>query len=451
MTKNKLIFLIVWGVIIIGLLIASLFMWGNKIKSSTWNVLWDLTIWIIWDSQEGMDSFISDFKLDNKRYTNANIVVQSFNSYEDYNLALTSAMIRWTSPDIFVLNNNEKSVFEDRTTSIPNSVINMRKFREEHKAVFTEDLVLDLWEKDANEIPIRYLKWVPIWYETLGIFFNKRFRISRPDFNTLSAVNNSIIKVQERDGIPLLGMWNGKNVLYAWDILAQFLLLNKINWIKWAKGSDLEQALSAYTLFGSPDWENKYNSLLLDNTNSDKTNLELFIDEKVAAIVAYPRLIEKIQGMGFSKKLLRAVSFPHSYNWDGSSLVNYNYFVMNKDLSKWTQSIALSLLSYMASEKWSKKYLKHYRYYLPARISLEKELEDKPISNYFKNIVLADFYSDSELSSFQKEYKMLYDRWIVNVLDVKSGIKQEFFNFKRKLLCQSEKILTLKNLWTSCE
>jgi hypothetical protein len=45
--------------------------------------------------------------------TKKDVVIESFNNYEEYSYALTNAIANGTAPDVFVLNSNEKeSIFQ---------------------------------------------------------------------------------------------------------------------------------------------------------------------------------------------------------------------------------------------------------------------------------------------------------------------------------------------------
>jgi hypothetical protein len=237
--------------------------------------------------------------------------------------------------------------------------------------------------------------------------------------------------------------------LDAWDLLAQHFLLNKVTSIKEATTPKIKQTLWEYTQYGSVNWDNWYNSLFTNSVSSWKNNIDLFTDKEVWAIIAYPRIIEKLQSYGFSSRFLQAAAYPHSYSWDGPSLANYNYFVINNDSDK--KNISISLLSYLNSDKWAENYLSKYKYYLPAKRTLESKLSERKISSFYSNIELRDFYSDEPLSSFNKWNKVIYDREIIPVLDNFNFYLSSFENFKTSLLCKTDKILELKNLSTSCE
>jgi len=65
-------------------------------------------------------------------------------------------------------------------------------------------------------------------------------------------------------------------------------------------------------------------------------------------IFGYPRMLLDIDEKGFSKAMLRAINFPDFIN-DSDKLVNYNYFVLNKNSQN--KDAANKFLKYVFSEE----------------------------------------------------------------------------------------------------
>ena len=449
MNKNKLIFAIIGWILVLFLVVWLLFLKGwVKKKTTTKSASWDFTIWIVWDSKVKFEEFLSTFKEANRGVSNVDYKVESFSKYADYSRALTSAMIQGKAPDVFVLNNNETSLFENKILPIASKEINVTSFRKDYKWIFNDDLIILSGESDSKGNKEEFLKWIPVWYETLGIFYNRRFRFKASDFNSIASLNWAIERIKRNNVIPL-GIWNGTTVEYSPDILAQFFLLHKVDTLSKANTLKIKQAVWEYAWFWTVNWDNAYNWLYSDTKLTGKSNIDLFAGNDVASIITYPRSILKLQALGFSKKTLFATKFPHFHSWDGWSLANYNFFVINSDSAQ--QEIALTLLKYLNTDEWAEAYLEKYKYYLPARLSLESDMSEQKISNYFENVVLWDFYSENPLSSFDKANKVIYDRDVISVLDNFSSYLSAFDSFKSSTLCKSNKILNLTNLWESCE
>ncbi len=449
MNKRKMIFAIVLWVLLILIIIAMLFLkWPAN--SQVWkSQSGGFNIWIVWDSVAKFNNFLDDFKKKNPAYSQVNYSVTSFPSYEEYTLALNSAFIQWKSPDMFVLNNNEISLFEEKIRWIPNDIVNIDDFRKNYKGMFIDDLVLSENVWDDTEKRRELLKWMPIGYEVLGIFYNKWRGFKLTDFAFISYLEQAIQRIKERGIVPL-AIWNGSAVKDAWDILNQFYMLHGVKSLAWADSGKTRQALAEYMRYWEEDGDNAYNTLFEDALAEQKNNIDFFANKEVAWMVAYPRAIEKLHELWSSKKTLFAAAFPYFNNREWYTLANYNYFVINAQTTQ--QKTAFELIKYMNSDTWSEAYFNEYTYYLPARITLEEKMRDKKIMKGYDNIILWDFYSDEhDIASFNKGNKAIFDKDVVAVLDDFNSYIISYKEFRRKTLCYSKKILTLENLSSSCE
>ena len=448
MNKNKLIFAIIgWIILVFILFVVS---WLNKgtEKKNTNKWQWDFSIWMIWKNKDWLTSVVDDFKKINKKYSNTNIKVETFSSYSDYQLALTAWIIDNKAPDIFVLNNNEKhSIFENQAYWINPKVINPNDFRKKFKWVFADDLILTDWEWEKK---VEYLKWIPVWYETLWVFYNRRY-VKAADLWSLSSLNNVVADLKEKKPnlIPIW-IWNWSTVLWSEDIITQFFMFEDgVSSLSDVTSTKMKQWLASYLQYWNINWDNGYNSRFAELSKFWQTSLDLFSKWETFMVVGYPSLIDEIYKKWFSKNFLEAAPFPHYFSWNWKTLVNYDYFVINKDTKNLDLSNAFML--YLSSDNWAENFLKWFKYYLPALLSLESDKLDEKISDNF-NIVLKDFYNnDYELSSFDKWIKSTYDKEIISILDNASNYENEFLGFQKKILCNATKISSFENLSKSCE
>lgn len=443
MNKKKLtIYAIAWALfLLIAFLIIALQKSDSNSPNNQW---WIFKVWIVGDDKDKFNQFFDEFK------TIANIKkltldVESFDSYEEYNLALVSSIIRWDSPDVFVLNNNEKSVLSENVAGIDPKFINPDDFRTNYKPLFWDDLIISSDDWQWNKVD--FVMWIPVWYETLGIFYNRAKEIQSEDFKNWVSVNALVKEQKEKhpDTTPLW-IWNGSNTKYSVDIATQFFMLegidalDKLNWAK------LKSSLYQYMSF----WvdENKYNERFSDMKKSWLNDINLFSRWDVSMIIAYPRTIKDIDENGFRKNFLYASPFPSYFQWSGKWFVNYNFFVVNKNSNY--KDIWYSLLSYMNSKEWASKYLDLFSYYLPANVTLEDDYMDKKIFDWY-NVKLRDFYNENlELSSFDKWIKSVYDKELVKVLDDELDYDSVATIFQKSLSCKTKKILKLEDLSVSC-
>lgn len=448
MNKNKLILAIIWIILILVILFVAFNLkssWDEKSNKKNPNTF---NIWIVWDDLKKAQSVIVSFKEMYPQYSNSTINIESFSSYDDYYYALTSAIISDKAPDLFVMNNNEKqSVFSNQIVWINPNIINPNDFRKKYKWVFSDDLISSIWEWEEKK---EFLLWIPVWYESLWIFYNRKF-IMNSKINTLSALNNTVAELRTKRKFQTpIWIWNWSTVRGASDIVTQFFMLE--NWVNglsdlvWSKAI---QWLAGYLLYWDTEGYNGYNSKFIELINVWQNSIDLFSKEEVFMVVWYPRLIEEIKEKWFFKNFLLASPFPLYYPWEWKILVNYNYFVINKDSKN--KELANDILLYLSSDTWANEYLKQFKYYLPALLSLESDKLESKIDDKF-NVVLGDFVnSEYELSSFDKWIKNLYDKNIINILDNASNYESSFSKFRTTILCKYNKINTLENLSTSCE
>ena len=446
MNKNKILFAILWVILIVWIILVIM----NVTKSkSTWNKsAWVFSIWMIWDDVDESSKIIDNFKKARPEFVNQEIIVESFGSYDDYSNALTSAIISGKAPDIFVLNNNEKkSVFSNQVIWLDKWIITPSDFRKRYKWFFADDLIVSSWEWEKKQ---EYLLWIPVWYEALWIFYNRRY-VKDSDLETLATLNNVIsqLKKDKPELIPIW-IWNGSTVFDASDIISQFFMLEKdVSSLEDVVSNKMKQGLSSYLQYWDIEWINAFNTKFEELSTEWKTSIDLFSKWETYMIVWYPRIINQIKEKWFSKNFLLASVFPHYNSWKWRSLANYNYFVINKDTTNLDLSNAI--LWYLSSDKWAEDYLKHYKYYLPSLLSLEADKLEQPIHDDY-NIVLGDFFlADNELASFDKWVKLIYDKNIISILDLSSNYEKSFEKFREKILCKAKKISTLKELSTSCD
>lgn len=453
MNKNKIIFAILWLLLLvwITLVLVNINKKPERVNNtSSWT--WALTIWIVADEKNDFQKVIDDFKQSNKEYTNKDIKLESFSSFEDYSLVLTNAIISWTAPDIFVLNNNEKNpIFWNQTVVLDNNYVNASDFRKRYKWVFADDLIISAWEWELKK---DYLIWIPVWYETLWVYYNRRY-IKASDLENISTMNNKIseLKKDNPDEVTLW-MWNWSTVYWASDIITQFFMLEKdIKSIKDVTWSKQKQSLSTYMLLWDETWDNAYNTKYDDLILNKENNLDLFSKWEVSMVVWYPSMIKEIDKRWYSKNFLLASAFPHYAWWWWTTLINYNYFVLNKDIvNNWSKyDLANKFLAYLSSDNWAKKYLSSLTYYLPALLSLESDKIWEKISDKY-NIVLWDFINDQyELSSFDKWLKNIYDVNIIKVLDNFDNYEKAFETFSESLLCKTNKAILFKEFSKNCD
>lgn len=134
MNKNKLIFAIIIAALLIGIIFIFLSINGSNEPKNTQLKKGAFQIWILGDSEVSFTQLVENFKLKNPDFSKQDIKVTAFSAYDEYEAALTTSIINNTSPDIFVLQNNQKnSIFENQTTVLDPSIFSPNDFRAKYR------------------------------------------------------------------------------------------------------------------------------------------------------------------------------------------------------------------------------------------------------------------------------------------------------------------------------
>jgi len=444
MNKKKIIFLILLGILTIIIIVVAVIMSKNTDKNNKSQANSDnFTIWILEDSKDDFNVFLDKFKSDT---SNENFIanVETFSDYTEYNMALSSAIIKGEAPDLYMLNNNEKSIFLENATWLDPEILSPDEMRNSFYPFFWDDLIYSSGEKEEKT---EFLVWVPFWYETLWLYFNLSRVNDVKRLKSFPEIENLIEEFHERKPeLTALWIWKWLTVENVSSIFTQFLMSEWAENLEDINSSNIKKVFSEYFSYNSGNnWYIKADNILRKQW---KTNIDYFADWEIAMIFGFPRLLEKLDDIWFSKRKLRAVNFPEFIN-ESDNLVNYNYFVLNKDSKN--QEMAYNLLKYIYSENWEKSYLNNFKHYLPARISLYADLKNREVNEAFY-VKLQDFYNpEAEYSSFDKWLKSIFDKEIVVLLDDEVNYLKRAWDFISSLKCKTLKVIKLENLSTSCE
>lgn len=445
MNKNKLIFSIIWaGLLLLIIFWISFLTWDKSPKIQDWPAVW-YNIWTLNNDSTLFQTYLDDFKSKNPTYKNVNFQITNFENYKEYYHSLLWSFLSWKSPDMFVLNNNDWWYFDEQIISLDSTNFDINSFRNNFDLVFSNDLIKKTWEWENT---FEILKGIPLWYETLWMYYNF-LTLRWKKLENWSYVNDAISTLKDDSLKSIIWIWNWSTVKYSPDIFKQFLLLDWIDSIENIDSKSLSSTISSYYKFWDINWENWYNynmdNMLLKNQN----NLDLFSLNELQIVFWYPRTIEDISENWYNKALLRATNFP-TYTWNSWKMyVDYNYFVVNKNTS--FPELSWEILKYFSSEEWQRKYVEIFDYYLSPNLTVLNEILDKPIMDWF-SVRYWDFYNRNlELSSFNVVNKTLFDEEMINILDKWLIWVDLFEKFKKSVLCISNKMITQQNFDKTCE
>jgi maltose-binding protein MalE len=444
MSTNKIIFSIIGGILLISVFFLVINI--NSTKKTNQGAInpSDFKIWIMDDSTNDFQKIITDFKQANPRYVSKNVVVESFSDQQTYTNALSSAIFAGQAPDIFVINNSETSVFENQILWIDPILISPNEFRLKFNPIFWDDLIIS----DTQDSTVEFLKWVPAWYEALGIFYNRKYFLRPSEMKTWSDFSKEIQNIAEKYNniIPIaLGNWVG--VTRASEIISAFMALEGRTSLVTTDTTQSRQVLGMYNGFGQRDGDNRYN--ILSAPFVSDVDIDFFTQWDSAAMVWYPRDLLSIESIGYQKSFLFATPFPRYAGSENKTSINYNYFSINKDSS--FPNMAGAFLSYLASSQWQQFYIDTFPYYLSPDADVAINMSEKKILPSY-NIVYKNFISeDSQLISYDLWNKNMYDIMIPHILDMDSWYDQSFNELSWYITCSSTKQNTLLNLSSPCK
>ncbi|EKE30013.1 MAG: hypothetical protein ACD_2C00061G0008 [uncultured bacterium (gcode 4)] len=426
-------FAIVWAVL---LLASASFMFLSNMSSS-WKPAWpkEFNVWVVWDETAWYSEIITLFKKKFPEYANTEIKFTKFSSYSDYEKTLLNVMTDGNSPDIFVVNNSSMTeewdwILESKIIWLTKEVVDTDYFQKNFNKVFDE-LVLQNEEENADwkMIKVDYIKWIPMGYETLWVYYN--FRKLRNIPSTWADLDKEIIDWSS-DSYSTVWMGFGSHYINTpADIVTLMFLQNWISSYKKLSDESANKSLGAYLSFGS-DTNNKLYEFKPEMDELGLTATDLFVRNKVGMIIWYPSLMKEIvlaikrassntqpiERYLRSAPIFQSVTSPSSDDDKSEkvNIINYNYFALSKYSAN--QDMWFAFLNYLSTKEAQESYLNSFSYYLPALRSLEDSRLDQTIEKWFDRIKYKDFLiNDVTLKTFEKWLKNEYDSYFNNSLD----------------------------------
>jgi len=444
MNKNKIIFAVIAAAIL--WLIILLVTWLNKANPATTNktVAWDFSIWILHDDEWDFSKLISWFKAAFPSYSGKNIVVESFSDRVTYTNALTSSIISGLGPDIFMQSNGEISAFENQIAWVNPSIVSPNDFRLQFHPIFWDDLVVT----DPNDPAVEFLKWIPAWYETLWIFYNRKYFLRPSGIENWSGFLREVQGISDKfSNIIPVAMWNGSWVSRAAEIITTLLALEGQESLLETENNQVRQVLGMYNGFWQSNGDNRYN--ILSTPFEENSDIDYFTSGDVAAMIWYPRDLLAIDRIWYQSSFLFAAPFPKYVGSDKKVSIDYNYFVINKDTP--FTDLSQDFMAYLASDQWQQLYSDTYPYYLSPNVLVSSTMAEKKILPGY-NIVYKNFIWDiDELVSFDLGSKNIFSQAIIPILDMDSWYDSEFNKMSSYITCWVTKQNTLLNLSSPCK
>lgn len=443
MSKNKIIFAIIWTILLIllALLVTNLNKPEQKIVAQ--KSTGDFYVWILHDRVSDFWDFIAGFKAANPEYSARNIVVESFSDEQTYTNTLSAAISAGQAPDMFVLSNHETSQFENQVLGIDPAAVSPNDFRLRFNPVFWEDLILT----DESDSSVEFLKGIPAGYESLGIFYNRKYFLRPSEVETWTDFTKEVRSIANKySNIIPIAMGNASGVKRAADIISALLVLEGRDSLVTTDSTQSRQVLAMYNGFAQRDGDNRYN--ILSAPFVTDTDVDFFTKWDVAAMIWYPRDLLSIDEIGYQKSFLFATPFP-KYAWSEKlTSISYNYFAINKDTSH--RDLALWFVSFLSSTQGQQLYVDTFPYYLSPELNVASDMAEKKVLPGY-NIVYKNFvWEDDILISYDVWNKNIYKSWLQQILDLESWFDQKFNELSSYIICSSTKQNTLLNLSSPC-
>jgi len=439
MNINKIVFAILWAIIIflIAMLVTQLNRWVQP--SQTQVQRWDFNIWILDENIADFQKIVSDFKENFPDYANTTIWVETFSDKNLYYDTIISALWAWIAPDIFMLSNAEFSPLSNFISAVSPEVLSPSDFRRDFHPVFADDLIV------RSEDNIDFLSWVPVWYQVPALFYNRRNFPRSSELLDWGRLNIEMLSLAEKwDTIPL-ALGDGATITRSDWIINSFLAQEWVKALSETQNTHTRQAFSQYRSWWMIGTQNYMD--LIKKTQWD-TDIEYFAEWRVAAMLGYPKDLKRIAEIGYQSNMLFVTPFPLSEWKTDAVAIDYDYFVVQKNTSNIT--LAENFLWYLASEKWQRMFAEIFPHYLPAHSWLAVEFEEQKVHPNF-NVVYRNFLSSpTELISYSVENREMYKNWLETILQSENWFDTAFQSLKARILCSTKKYRDFTDISIQC-
>ena len=439
MSPRKIIFLVIIGILWL-LIIYGIWNLSQSRKARKNIEVKSISVWVVWDTSEQYQNLFSEFSILNKTYKNTTIDIRVFPDYDKYQRSLLSTLSDGTGPDIFMVEWGGDAILESKVFPLPSSIVDLSNFDKKY-----EDIFLPLIRSEGTgKETTRSLVGVPLWYETLGLFYHKSLLRTVP--KTWSEVETLAISSDKPSVLPTNLGFNPLYTPYATDIIAYFMWKGGI--VRSTKdigggdagiGEYLAYALRPPEITPTSNdlqWEtnispreNAPSDIRKEMNDGSLTTIDLFIRGKIAMIVWFPSLIreiEKSEKRGWKEVLSDIIlteKLPQDSLWKKRvNIARYRYLALSKKSEN--LDAAADLLAYLMSETgWAKAQEAFPLMISPLRSWSEWQKETR-LSEVFARTRLDAFIPDLQEDIFVFQY----------------GIKWEYEKIFRELIDRNEKI-----------
>ncbi len=452
MSPRKIFFFIIVGVLFLAMIVTILYIsWQKKVTNQT---SWSLKIWITDGTTESYSALIEGFRKYAKEYAKTDIIIEKQTSDADrYRTILLSTLTEWSGPDIFMLHSGEDIILETKIEPIPSEILNFSDFDKRYDDLFQGLLTATgSWKNKKTT-----LLWVPLGYETLGIFYNKSLMREVPKtWNDLENLYHDSATERYPSNLGLGPTFTPNMV----DILP--LWLNEGGTTSYMDISKAADSLSSYLKYGtltigaSSGSDTSINirtgSLMSQKAEmilQKSTTLDLFMKGDIAMIIGYPSLVLELEksskrtGSDSVHSVILTEKIPQASSQESMNIGRYTYFGISKLTKNGTAS--LKFMEYLMTPEAQRLYMQEYPYMIPAQSEFYQSVTDNSLSDILNRAKLAAFLpvNREKISVFQYWLKSRFERYLREWIDTTESPDSNAIILKisRELSCEIWAIL----------
>ena len=427
MSQKKIIFFVIVGLVLVSLIATVVYI--SKQKKTTSTTTTSLKIWITDGTTDSYKLLIDGFKKYAPEYNNTDIIVEKQTSDADrYRTLLLSTLTEWNGPDIFMLQSGEDDILETKIESIPSSLLDFSDFDKRYDDLF-QDLISS---SESGSDKTTTLKWVPLAYETLGVFYNKSLIRTAP--KTWNDLEN-LYRESSADIYPSnlgLGPTYVPNMI---DILPIWLVDADAN--RYSEVASGKNGLSSYLDYanlevGTSPTDESSDVVIAKNTLSQQksdmidkknTTLDKFMQWEIALIIGYPSLILELEksgkrvGTANSNTVILTDRLPQSSSQSATNIGRYTYFGISKLSANGMASV--KFLEYLMTPEAQRLYMNEHPYLIPAQSEFYSSVASNSLSETLSRTKLSAFIPSvgERVSIFQYGLKSQFERYLREGID----------------------------------
>lgn len=446
MSPKKIIFFVVVWVTSLAIILGIFFL--QRKTTQTVSAPKQLKIWIVAGTTDSYAGLIDGFKEYAPEYKTTDIVFEKKTTdLTRYRNIVLSTMADGTGPDIFMIGAWEDMILESKIEPIPSDVIDFSEFEKRYDDVFS-DLIIASGSEDTLSY---FLKWVPLGFETLGIFYNKnlvrQFPKTWDEFDVLyregidSEVYVSNLWLWPRympNAIDIVWLFYMRNGSVDYKTMTKWTNDGIVSYLAYKDATTSQDTTDAYTPIVTIESEKAE----MDEKNT--TTLDMFMRWDIAMILGYPSLITDLEKSDkrvwvFSKAGLiftERIPLESPIEWR-KNLAKYNYFA----LSRTTENplAGAKFLEYLMTSDAQKRYLAKNPYTISAQREYWKAQEWTSLSSVINKSTLTAFIPeiDEELSVFWYWLKAEFNTFLAEYIDRTDNIDINNIseNISQKIWC----------------